>query len=219
MFGVMIASRFNIVFYGCILSLFLFSSCEQHIEEEENTYQIVSMLIKKTQRKSNLPPSFPPSPDKGTLHRFTVKDSLNIYKYYFEQSFKSWVIEVNNNMSGTNTKYNLKSNCVYRSNELLKHYYSLKNDVFLDINKISSANNLDSIINKDNSNKIYSDLKLGKPKMRVSFSRIAFDKNYSKALLVMSVEFGKLDGFSALIFLEKEYFHWKIKCEKLLTIS
>lgn len=53
----------------------------------------------------------------------------------------------------------------------------------------------------------------------LSFSRLSFNKNKTKAIVIMGVGFGKLNGFSAMYFLEKKQGSWKIKYEKGLTIS
>ena len=55
--------------------------------------------------------------------------------------------------------------------------------------------------------------------MLFSFSNITFNKKYNKAIVAVGVSFGKLNGFSTLIYLEKKYFHWEIKCEETLSIS
>ena len=53
----------------------------------------------------------------------------------------------------------------------------------------------------------------------INFSRIAFNENNTKAIVIMGVGFGKLNGFSAMYFLEKKNDKWYIKYEKGLTIS
>ncbi len=55
--------------------------------------------------------------------------------------------------------------------------------------------------------------------MLFSFSNITFNKKYNKAIVVVGVSFGKLNGFSTLIYLEKKHLHWEIKCEEVLSIS
>ena len=61
--------------------------------------------------------------------------------------------------------------------------------------------------------------KYEKYNMVLSFSRISFNKEYTKAIIIMGAGFGKLNGFSAIYFLEKKKEKWFIKCEKGLTIS
>ena len=53
----------------------------------------------------------------------------------------------------------------------------------------------------------------------MSFSNIIFNKNETKAFIIVGMSFDKLSGFSSLVYLEKEFGIWKVKCEKGLSIS
>lgn len=59
----------------------------------------------------------------------------------------------------------------------------------------------------------------GKLNISLNFSKIAFNKNHTKAIVIMGARFGKLNSFSAIYFLEKEKEKWVIRCENGLTIS
>ena len=53
----------------------------------------------------------------------------------------------------------------------------------------------------------------------LNFSDITFNKDYTKALLIIGISHGRLDGFSTLIYLEKKHYHWQIICQKVVSIS
>ena len=55
--------------------------------------------------------------------------------------------------------------------------------------------------------------------MVLTFSRIEINKEEDKAIIIMATNFGRLNGFSALFFLEKENGNWKLKCREGLFIS
>ncbi|MCD8434113.1 hypothetical protein LNJ03_02195 [Tenacibaculum dicentrarchi] len=64
-----------------------------------------------------------------------------------------------------------------------------------------------------------SDKGFDKCDVALSFSRIAFNKEKKKAIVIVATSFGRLNGFSTLYFLQKEKGIWEIKCEEGLTIS
>lgn len=88
----------------------------------------------------------------------------------------------------------------------------------IDINKVANSKK-DSLIYYTENHKKMLGGGFDKIDMLLSFSDITFNKGYTKALLVAGRSFGKLNGTSILIFLEKKYYHWEIKCEKVLSIS
>ncbi|GFD75289.1 hypothetical protein KUL113_47090 [Tenacibaculum sp. KUL113] len=53
----------------------------------------------------------------------------------------------------------------------------------------------------------------------LSFSRIAFNDSFDKAIVTVGMSKGSLGGVSILVYLEKENYHWRIKCKKVLSIS
>lgn len=55
--------------------------------------------------------------------------------------------------------------------------------------------------------------------MILSITNITFNKDFTKAITIMGVSLGRLNGYSAIYFLEKKKDKWIIKCEKGLTIS
>ena len=53
----------------------------------------------------------------------------------------------------------------------------------------------------------------------LNFSRIAFNKEFNKAIIIIGESIGHLNNVTTLLYLEKENYVWKIKCEKGLSIS
>lgn len=53
----------------------------------------------------------------------------------------------------------------------------------------------------------------------LNFSRISFNKEKNKAIVIVGVSFGKLNGFSSIFFLEKKTNKWFINKEIGLSIS
>ena len=53
----------------------------------------------------------------------------------------------------------------------------------------------------------------------LNFSPVNFSKDHTKATVIIGVSKGKLNGFSAILVLEKVENSWKIVAQKMLTIS
>ena len=179
--------------------------------ENDNTYQIVNLLANYYSKSNILEPSFPPPPN-NLKYNFTTKDSLKIYKHFYQESMKEQVIAIRTKMYSPKEKIvsNKKCNGV---EAMLKTFKNLKEKSF-DFSKIQLLNK-NSIVVKE------SELiqKLKQVDIKFSFSRIGFNKTYDKAILVLNVNFGKLNSFNTLIYLEKVNFVWNIICEEELSIS
>ncbi|QMU62952.1 MAG: hypothetical protein GKR88_00800 [Flavobacteriaceae bacterium] len=115
-------------------------------------------------------------------------------------------------------KYYLQKCLKQDFNEVYSNFKSIKDTVDIDVSKIQMDNYSFIIPYRDH----YKSLtRKGCEKFNVllKFSRIAFNKDYTKAIVIMSAGFGKLNGFSAVYFLDKDGSTWVIKCDKGLTIS
>ena len=100
-------------------------------------------------------------------------------------------------------------------------YYSfkaVKDSVNIDVTRIPN-NEYSYILPYQNYYKDFPRKGFDKYNVIIKFSRVAFNKNKTKASVIMGVSFGRLNGFSAIYFLEKKKDKWMIKCEKGLSIS
>ncbi len=102
--------------------------------------------------------------------------------------------------------------------DVMDKLVEIKDSLKIDIDKIITKKN-DSIIyfkkellSKDTKEYIKFDF-------FISFSRIAFNKDFTKSIVKVSTNRSKLAGFSAIYFLEKKDSIWKVKCIKELSIS
>lgn len=78
--------------YVFLIIVLLFLSCKEKQKisnniEEENTYQIISLLLSEFRESMVLRPGFSPPPGEDT-YEFTTKDSLRSYKYFYKQTIK-----------------------------------------------------------------------------------------------------------------------------------
>ncbi|WP_062056229.1 hypothetical protein [Aquimarina longa] len=53
----------------------------------------------------------------------------------------------------------------------------------------------------------------------INFSQISFNQNYTKAVLIVGVNMGPLNGYTSLVFLEKINDAWQIKDIDTFSIS
>jgi len=80
--------------YVFFIITFLLFSCkekQQVGDVEENTYQIIGLLLSDLRGSMVLLPGFPPPPGEDT-YEFTTKDSLWSYKYFYKQTVRKKTI-------------------------------------------------------------------------------------------------------------------------------
>ncbi len=187
----------------------MFFSCERKNLSEENTYRIISELIGHyTHELVHLPPP----PPEG--YRYTLKDSLHDYKIFYDRSTKKKNIVIRKKM--VLRENDIRLMLEFDSNLSDELFFFDKKPYLIDINKISK---------KDRDTIFYYNNKYTKEEINekidvlFSFSKIVFNKKQNKALVVVGVSMGHLNGFSSLLYLEKKHYHWKIVCKKMLSIS
>ncbi|WP_417784762.1 hypothetical protein [Tenacibaculum sp.] len=82
--------------YIFLIITLLFLSCKEKQQastiEEENTYQIIGLLLSDLRGSTVLPPEFPPPPPGEDTYEFTTKDSLWSYKYFYKQTVRKKTI-------------------------------------------------------------------------------------------------------------------------------
>ncbi|WP_420553350.1 hypothetical protein [Tenacibaculum aiptasiae] len=148
-------------------------------------------------------------------HRnFKTKDSLFFYKNFYEKTNGIKKIGVYENLLKM-PEYNelYFSDCIKSKNKL-DFFKNENNKSKIEINKISLLKKNDSILFIKNSQN-----KIDNIDLYMSFSKVKFNKKYTKAIVFLGINYGALNGFSTLIYLEKKHYHWVIKCEKRLSIS
>lgn len=211
--------------YIFLIITLLFLSCKEKQQastiEEENTYQIIGLLLSDLRGSMVLPPGFPPPPGEDT-YEFTTKDSLWSYKYFYKQTVRKKTIAFWPQISVSKKKYKEKElqiiNECTNDNQLITSFLKSGNNIKIDINKVANSKK-DSLIYYTEKHKKMLGGGFDEIDVLLSFSDITFNKGYTKALISVGVIFEKLDGISTLIYLEKKHYHWEIKCKKVLSIS
>lgn len=209
-----------------ILTIFLllFSSCKKmktRNYEEENTYQIIGLLLSDLRGSTVLPPGFPPPPGED-IYEFTTRDSLRRYKYFYKQTVRKKIIAFLPQIYASEKKN--KENELQTINKctndkaLINLFLESEKNIKIDINKVANSKK-DSLIYYTEKHKKMLGGGFDEIDVLLSFSDITFNKDYTKALISVEVIFEKLDGISTLIYLEKKHYHWEIKCKKVLSIS
>lgn len=196
--------------------LFLVISCSKKesikLIEEENTYQIISYLVDDYKKYLVLSSSFPPPPIIGR-EKFKTQDSLNIYKYFIQQSLKKKNIAVNKKLFRVEEKSSFRGKCDIVDDQLLEKFNNLKENKKLDVEKVTMYGKDTLIQYKEEFKKLpwsgFNEIDL-----LLNFSRIAFNKEYNKAIIIVGAAKGRLNGVSTLLYLEKENYVWKIKCQQ-----
>lgn len=209
-----------------IIILFTFLSCKEMPQfnniEEENTYQIISFLTDDAKDFLVMPPVLyiPPLPNAKnyTVRAMTCQDSVRAYKYHYKQLTKKKIIAITDSLFNLKETYGFMGKCDSVDNQLLKKFNNLRASKKLDVSKVTVYDKDTLIQYKEEFRKLPSK-GFDKMDLLLSFSRIAFNDNFDKAIVFVGMSKGSLDGVSILVYLEKENYHWKIKCEKTLSIS
>ncbi|WP_133536816.1 hypothetical protein [Tenacibaculum caenipelagi] len=207
-----------------LLLTILFFSCKEKQQiniEEECIYQVTSHLTNKFRAPLLLPPTFPPPPN-GKEYIYTTRDSLTSYMHSVNKFIRKKTIAFLPETFTTEKEYKKEKVKIIEEctndKDLIRLFLKLEKNIELDINKIANSKKDSLIYYNEKHEKM-----LGKGfqdiDILLSFSNITFNKNYNKALLIVGVSYGRLNGFSMLIYLEKKHYHWEIKCEKILSIS
>jgi len=209
---------FKILFF-IFLSGFYYSCKFDDSIEKENTYQVLSLLINEyTSNSKKIIFNIPPPPNGTKLkQKLSIKDSLLLYKQFYEETIKQKVIALKPKMFGIDKKHPFKEVCNINQ-KFLNSFFNLKDSKKINLNKIN-LNKKDSLIYYSDSYKKMRTKGFDKIDICLNFSRINFDRDYKEAIVIVGLSYGKLDGFSAIYFLEKKKGNWYIKCEKELSIS
>ncbi|CAM1356682.1 conserved hypothetical protein [Tenacibaculum ascidiaceicola] len=212
-------------YFLIIIFLLTFSSCKKmktRNYEEENTYQIITFLTEDAKDFLVMPPvlSIPPLPNAKNynVRTMTCQDSVRGYEYHYKQLTKKKTIAIIDSLFSLKKTHSFRGECDLVDNQLLKEFNNLRVSKKLDISKVTVYDK-DTLIQYKEEFRKLPWKGFDKMDLLLSFSRIAFNDNFDKAIVTVGMSKGSLDGVSILVYLEKENYHWTIKCEKVLSIS
>ena len=192
-------------FYNLILIAFLVSCQPEKVAIDDNTNEIISILLEKY-GKSRVKP--PPPNESFDLNQ---KQIDSIYK----QKQKIAIYPVRSGIKGLSSKKEFKTKPYY---SLIKGFDSIRNkqiDISLIKNEIGhQLILLDTIKYREDKHYISNNYD-----RMLHFSPIAFDKKKTKAITVLAYNSGYLNGSTVLLYFEKENGKWHIIETNLLEIS
>lgn len=197
-------------------------ACDKSIEQEKkNTNQILSLLY--GQLAEPMEPVFPPPPPDSLDYVFTSKDSIRIDSLITqikkERAERRFIVAIDSlNKPYPNVSQNNIDKKCEGFLEILSKLQQQEDTLKIDISKIENTRN-DSIVYFKEELLTEDSRDFFKFDMLLSFSRIAFNEDYTKAVLKVSESRSKLAGSSSIYFLEKINGKWQIKCTKELMIS
>ena len=210
-----------------ILPLLLFLNCKE--TQKEAKYEVVQTLYNYITKYHTHILAFPVSPpdpkiESDSLQKILerdkeiIKDTTKIVNSYLEKEGRS-VVCIDKKQSPSIGLSKRKIPCITKNfDSLYNDFIKIKGTQALDLTKIKD-NRYSVIIPYHDYYPEMSNKGFDKCDMVLTFSRIAFNKEENKAIVIMATNFGRLNGFSALYFLEKEKGEWKIKCREGLSIS
>lgn len=215
------------------MTLILFSCKKEKSFKMETKYEVLQTLYNHaTKSYTNIiafPSSItPPRPDSSVNidslykkieeERQIIKDTIRIVNSYIKKEGRLIVCIDKTQNPGIDLSKR-KIPCLTKEfKNLFNKFVKIKEIQTLDLTKV-----------KDNKYSVITPYHDYYPKMSnkgfekcdmvLTFSRIVINKKEDKAIAIMATNFGRLNGFSALFFLEKENGNWKIKCREGLSIS
>lgn len=212
-------------YFLIIIFLLTFSSCKKKKTrnyEEENIYQIITFLTDDAKDFLVMPPvlSIPPLPNAKNYNTrvMTCQDSVRGYEYHYKQLTKKKTIAITDSLFSLKETHSFRGECDMVDHKLLKKFNSLKTSKKIDISKVAVYDK-DTLIQYKEEFRKLPWKGFDKMDLLLRFSRIAFNDNFDKAIVFVDMSIGHLNGVSILVYLEKENYHWEIKCEKTLFIS
>ena len=195
------------------LLLIVFVSCNQKLNHDEDIYEIINLLSKKTIANTKLFVPPPNSKSNDSLIKYKRKLTPSYYnksKYtiavvpYFKNTFKSETSSIKCNEFKELYKILLTTKDTEK--ELLISKIKQKGDIIIPFT--------DNMITKGR--KDFVDMGFD---LLFQFSNIVFDNDKTKAAIIFSSSTSTLAGSSSLYFLKKQNGKWFISCTKLLSIS
>lgn len=195
-------------------------------KEKVNTNKIINLLINKIIDKQLVYYAFPAHPPNHEISLDSLykkvekegaisKDTVQIInKMIIEQG--KLLVAIDSSLFTLNENHIKQSKCNKKND--FNNSYKIKNIKKIDFNKIQKSNFYEvipSTTGKRLSNKNQS----LNYHMHLSFSEIVYNKENSKAVIIVGVALTKLNGFTSIYYLEKKNGLWKVECKKELNIS
>ena len=216
-----------------LFTLILLGCNEKQNNKEADTYEVLSVVynevITSYLRIVSFPPPRPPAPTSN-VSRDSIKKKLEL-----EISIPKDTVKAIKSFIKKNGRYIVSIDSILRPpytsdihqryikeyldfNEVYTSFRSIEDSISVDISKIPN-NEYSYIIPyrsyyKDMPRRGYNKIDIG-----LWFTNIAFNQERNKAIIIVGVGMGRLNGFSAMYFLEKRKRKWFVKYEKGLTIS
>ena len=212
------------------LLLLTFISCGSEKKSENNTkdlYAIVSTMYNHVTMETMISYTFQaPPPVKGMNLDSLIasrkdKDTLKLMKELVRKRGKL-IIAIDSLMSppqlSNNTKSYVKECLDSGFEDAFKLFKSERDTISLDITRLSATDfSIATPFGDKDKNSLNQDFE--KFNVYLKFSNISFNKDRTKAYVVIGVRFGRRNGFSSIYFLRKEKSKWIIKCKRGLSIS
>ncbi|WP_420574188.1 hypothetical protein [Kordia sp.] len=192
-----------------ISMLFLIVTCLYSCKEIENeqsdqslyTNEIIISLVDKFTKPIPIPPS--------NISTRTEKDNISSKDEFL-------LVGINSKMKPINITYTDRTNEVLQSiDNTIKIDNTKEYTIDIDLSNLKRKDHYKTIrYIKDREKNIFETIDI-----LYNFSTINFNHNYTKALLVIGMSRGKLNGFTDLLVLEKINGKWKIIKRQNLQIS
>ncbi len=189
-----------------LFSMFFISCAKKEIKKEHETYKIISLLIDEFGKAP------PPPPPPGELYSLSEKQKDSIYN----QAQKIVIYP---------TFYVRKDKLTYNKNygeefkNLTDNLRGLKANELFNLSKVHIKRPFElSILDTLKKKKDRRYIEKNFDKLLI-FSNISFNDTYTKAVAIVGVNMGPLNGYSSLVFLEKKNGKWNIKGTDTLSIS
>lgn len=192
-----------------LLNIFMFIACKNNEfqKEEQRTYEIISLMI------IELSTSFPPAPPPPGLSSNEFRQQSDSIQKVFNKKMENVQLDVAVYPVMKPVKFDFDK---YKSFIEIKNENNL-DEIPLDLTKINNY--------KDHKLRYFDSLAERKIIERqfdisIQISRIVFNEKYDKALLIVGLGRGKLDGSRTLYILERDNNGlWSIIYKDLLSIS
>lgn len=210
------------IYLSSLILLILISNCSSKtsFEEEKEIYAILSKLISENtgSKTTMIPP--PLLEDLNDTTTLLAKKRDSFLKMIRTDSFKNkkFVIAIVPYLFSISE--NIKIDSLYQKDfsPLAEKLISLKENRPIKIEKIKPTRG-NTLINAPEIERLKEDEIWDNFNEIFNCSRISFNSNYTKAIAVIGISKSKHDGYSTLILLEKVDDEWRIKYNKLLTVS
>ncbi len=200
----MIVNRYSVLM---VLSFFYLVACENGKEKLLESYNIYNLILNDFEYRAIIKPNFAPPPSGH--YEYTKSDSLSKYLYFYQQYAKKNIIHLDE----TTLQIQKENLHILKDCET---FIDLKDFVISGKQNNIDAKYLNSLRKSEIVNQINSEIKADAV---LSFSDVVFNKNKDKAILLLAVNFSELNGFTSIIYLEKNHYLWNIICEKTISIS